>query len=41
MKDFETLQTVLNVKKDIFQMKIFNEVTLFLFIFTVLSNLKY
>ena len=30
---FETLQTVSNVKMNIFQMKIFNEITLLLFIF--------
>ena len=32
VKVFETLQTLLNVKINIFQMKIFNEITLFLFI---------
>ena len=31
MKVFETLQTVSNVKMNIFQMKIFNEITLLLF----------
>ena len=32
VKVFETLQTVSNVKMNIFQMKIFNEITLLLFI---------
>ena len=32
VKVFETLQTVSNLKINIFQMKIFNEITLFLFI---------
>ena len=39
VKVFKTLQTVSFVKMNIFQMKIFNELTLLLFI--VLSNLKY
>ena len=32
VKLFETLQSVSNMKMNIFQMKIFNEITLFLFI---------
>ena len=32
VKVFETLQTVSNVKMNIFQMKIFNEITFLLFI---------
>ena len=32
VKVFETLQTVSNVKMNVFQMKIFNEITLLLFI---------
>ena len=45
VKVFETLQTVSNVKMNIFQMKIFNEITLLLLImysfikFKVLVNL--
>ena len=40
VKVSQTLQTVSNVKMNIFQIKIFDEVTLLLVIFTVLSNLK-
>ena len=32
VKEFKTLQTISNVKMNIFQMKIFNEITLLLFI---------
>ena len=40
VKVFETLQTVSNVKMNIFQMKIFNEITLLLFIIYSLVKFK-
>ena len=41
VKPFETLQIVSYVKMNIFQMNIFNEITLLYLLFTFLSNLKY
>ena len=41
VKVFKTSQTVSYVKINIFQMKIFNEITLLLFMIYSLSNLKY
>ena len=40
MKVFETLQTISNVKMNIFQMKIFNEITLLLFIINSFVKFK-
>ena len=40
VKVFETLHTVSNVKKTIFQMKIFNEITLLLFIINSFIKFK-
>ena len=40
VKVFETLQTVSNVKMNIFQMKIFNEITLLLFIICIFIKFK-
>ena len=40
VKVFETLQTVSNVKMNIFQMKIFNEITLLLFIIYSFNKFK-
>ena len=40
VKVFETLQTVLNVKMNIFQMKNFNDIILLLFIISSFITLK-
>ena len=40
VKVFENLQTVSNVKMKVFQMKIFNEIALFLFIIYSFIKLK-